>query len=191
MSAHDHRKIACSCAAKAWLASQSGEQALTSGRYHEPGSEDWDSERSHGHGEAQHPVQSMASIKWFAICITRRFDPDAICTVQSKHNLFYIQADEETVEEATMSEVEIWNGKNRLQTQVGHRSETVPRIHQCALCLPEPFYEERSYGGNATAWCASDSYSACRLLMSARIQWPSGQLIGTGIASTSSLGVCF
>ena len=52
-----------------------------------------------------------------------------------KHNLCYIQADEERVEEATMSEVEIWNGKNRLQTQVGHHSETVPRIINVLFAL--------------------------------------------------------
>ena len=40
MSAHDHCKVCSACIAKAWLASQSGKQALTSGCYHEPGSED-------------------------------------------------------------------------------------------------------------------------------------------------------
>ena len=89
-----------------------------------------------------------------------------------------------------MSEVEIWNGKNRLQTQVGHHSETAPN-HQCALCPPERFHEEWSYGGDATAWGALDFYTACRLLMSARIQWLSDQLTGIGTASTLSLGVCF
>ena len=34
-----------------------------------------------------------------------------------------------------MSEVEIWNGKNRLQTQVGHHSETAPCIINVPFAL--------------------------------------------------------
>ena len=87
----------------------------------------------------------------YASCIQNVYIKLPNASYSSKHELFSIQAEAEKVQEATMSEVEIWNGKNRLQTQVGYRAETFSCIISALLAFPSIPDEDRSFDGKAVA----------------------------------------
>ena len=75
-----------------------------------------------------------------------------------------------------------------------HRWAIIQRQHQIInvlFALLSYYNKSGAMRRNATAWDVSDPCIACRLWMSARIQWLSGQSTGTGIALTLSLGLCF